>query len=69
MVTIGYVVVFNKNSSIPLRHIITTAGPYSEAEFKEWYYSEYHELEGDEFIYCTTREIMEKTVECVQNDT
>lgn len=53
----GYVVVINKNDDItPLRHIVTVHHPYNKDEFTAWYYSEYCELDGDEFIYCHTRQ-------------
>lgn len=53
----GYVIVINRNDDIvPLRHIVTIYEPYDEGDFKEWYYSEYTELDGDEFVYCPTRE-------------
>ena len=48
------VVVFNKNSIIPLRHIVTINEPYDEATFKSWYYNNYHKIDGDEFIYFYT---------------
>lgn len=49
------VIVFN-SSSIPLRHIITLQSTYDAGEFKQWYYTNYAELEDDQFVYCETRE-------------
>lgn len=55
-----YVVVINKKDDItPLRHIITLHHSYDEEEFKNWYYSQYCELEGDTFVCFPTRKTME----------
>ena len=52
----GYVIVTNKKDDVtPLRHIVTIHNPYNKEEFMGWYYSQYWELDGDEFIYCPTR--------------
>ena len=47
------VVVFN-GSSVPLRHIISTqiSGPNDIAEFKQWYYENFHEFPSDQFVFC-----------------
>lgn len=57
------VVVFNKNAIIPVRHIVSTNEPYNEDAFKAWYYDNYHELEGDSFAYCATRQERDKLIE------
>lgn len=49
------VIIFN-SSCIPLRHIVTLQSTYDEAEFKQWYYTQYHELDDDQFVYCESRE-------------
>lgn len=47
------VVVVNYKCYIsPVRHVVEVKNPYDEDDFKKWYYEEYHELDGDEFIYC-----------------
>lgn len=60
-----YVIVYNRNGPIPLRHVVTLkdGSPYSEDEFKEWYYSIYHQLEGDEFLYCADRKERDEALE------
>ena len=63
-----YVVVVNRRYPIPLRHIINTHIPYNEKEFKEWYYADYTQLVGDEFIFCDSREMMLNVVEEVQRN-
>lgn len=47
------VVVFN-GSSVPLRHIISTqiSGPNDIAEFKQWYYENFHDFPSDQFVFC-----------------
>lgn len=47
----NYVVVINRNGPIPLRHIVENKGESDPAAFRDWYYSNYHTLEGDEFIF------------------
>ena len=51
------VVVLNHNADIKLRHIVTVKEPYNVDEFKAWYYENYRELEGDEFVYCPTKAV------------
>lgn len=59
------VIVYNRSGPIPLRHVVTLkdGSPYCEDEFKEWYYSTYHELEGDEFLYCASRKERDEALE------
>ena len=63
MVSKGEVVVINRDSYVPLRHIVKIYEPYDEEDFKRWYYSEYYEFDGDEFMYCPTREDRDKLIE------
>ena len=63
MFTEGYVVVVNKHYPATLRHIVAIKIPRSRDEFIAWYYSEYHKLDGDEFVYCPTRSDMESYIE------
>lgn len=65
----AYVVVVNRKGFIPLRHIVDTTPPYDEEAFKAWYYEDYQILEGDEFIYCSTRQEMLDCVEEVRRST
>lgn len=54
-----YVVVVNyKGHFTPVRHIVEIKEPYNEADFKKWYYEEYHQLDGDEFIFCPSHSHM-----------
>lgn len=62
----GYVVIINTLGTIPLRHIITIHHPYDEEEFKQWYYSVYQKLEGDQFTYCSSRQDMLRYIEEVK---
>lgn len=64
----GYVFVINKNSPIFIRHIITCPKPYEEKYFKEWYYSEYLDIDGDEFIYCDNKEEYDETYEKIRQE-
>ena len=58
----GYVVVLNRKSPIPLRHIVSISGPYVREEFENWYYTEYHKLDGDDFVFCENSQQMQKCV-------
>ena len=58
----AYVVILNHAGPISLRHIVDTQAPYNEEEFARWYYAEYQRLDGDEFVFCPTRDAM---LECV----
>lgn len=53
-----YIIVVNRQQEFgpSIRHVITNTAAETLDEFKQWYYSEYSELEGDEFIVCATRE-------------
>lgn len=53
-----YVIVINKNSPVPLRHVVEMTTHMNKEEFKDWYYNIYHMLEGDEFIYCNSHKDM-----------
>lgn len=62
------VVVYNKNDVIiPLRHIVSVDEPYNEASFKGWYYENYHKLDGDEFVFCATRQERVEIVKLLEN--
>lgn len=52
----SYVIVINKNSFVPVRHIVTIHEPYNQDNFAKYYYERYYKLDGDEFIYCPTRQ-------------
>lgn len=59
----AYVIVIDRNDDIvPIRHIVTIGEAYDEREFKEWYYSKYTKLGGDEFIYCKDRKARDKFI-------
>lgn len=51
------VVVINRNYPVPLRHVVAVDGPYRQSDFVKSYYSQYHNLDGDDFVYCATRKI------------
>ena len=53
-----YVIVINRNSPVPLRHVIEMKTHMNEEEFKNWYYNIYFKLNGDEFIYCNSHKNM-----------
>ena len=53
-----YVIVINKNSPVPLRHVVEMTIHMNKEEFKYWYYNIYHMLDGDEFIYCNSHKDM-----------
>ena len=63
----SYVVVVNKKGSIPLRHIITIHTPYTTDDFKKWYYDQYCELDGDEFVHCPTRKELDAYISELKN--
>lgn len=63
----GYVIVINRSGPVPLRHIVDWYVPYDEESFKEWYYENYHKLDGDEFTYCKGRTEMLNYVEEIRN--
>lgn len=63
------VVVINRNGPVWLRHIITiAAGCYNPDDFKAWYYDEYFELPGDEFVYCPTSKDRDEFVERIKKE-
>lgn len=62
-----YVVVLNFNGPVALRHIIDTEEPFEREEFQRWYYGQYRELDGDEFVFCGSREAMLNCVEEAKN--
>lgn len=53
-----YVVVYNRNSPIFLRHIVAISEPYNSEDFKKWYYGNFAKLEGDEFALCPSTAYM-----------
>ena len=57
------VIVINRKSGIPVRHIITISEPYDETAVRNWYYDNYHKLDGDEFIYCETSKARNEFIE------
>ncbi|OUP04965.1 hypothetical protein B5F36_01490 [Anaerofilum sp. An201] len=62
------VVVFN-GFSVPLRHIISTqiSGPDHIAEFKQWYYENFHEFPSDQFVFCHNRAERDAVVTALTN--
>ena len=63
------VIVINRNGPVWLRHIITIPdGRYNPECFKDWYYDEYHELPGDEFVYCSTRRERDELIERIKQE-
>ena len=52
----SYVIVVNRSGPIPLRHIVSITTPWDKDSFTAWYYSQYHKLAGDDFIFCADRE-------------
>lgn len=64
------VVVFN-GSSVPLRHIISTqiSNPNNIAEFKQWYYENFHEFPSDQFVFCQNKAERDAIVTALSNGT
>ena len=62
-----YMIVLNKNSPVPLRHVIKMTNYMGEEEFKDWYYDTYFKLDGDEFIYCDSHKSMIEFLERLYN--
>ena len=63
------VVIFNRNSPIWLRHIITIpSNSYNPSNFKAWYYEEYLDFDGDEFVYCHTRKERDELIEWIKKE-
>lgn len=57
----SYVVVVNRNGLVPIRHIVAVED-YDRDKFIKSYYASYHKLEGDEFVFCPTREDRDRVV-------
>lgn len=60
------VIVFN-SSMVPVRHIISLQSSYDAESFKSWYYTQYHELKDDQFVYCETREKRDELLAQLKN--
>lgn len=64
------VVIFN-GSVVPLRHIIVLQEntPDDIAEFKQWYYENFHEFPSDQFVFCHTSAERDEVVSALANGT
>lgn len=52
-----YILIVNREQFGPsLRHVITNTEEETLEEFKDWYYSIFSKLDGDEFIVCSSRD-------------
>lgn len=58
-----YVIIVNDGN---LRHIISNCIQSTLKEFISWYYSEYTELENDEFYVAKTRQERDEIIEYVK---
>ena len=64
-----YVIVINRNAKIShIRHIVSISLPYNENEFKQWYYDTYHKLDGDEFVFCASRDERDRYIETLNKE-
>ena len=65
----NWVIVYNMNSLVtPIRHIVELHNvDMIRINFKEWYYKRYNQLEGDEFVYCSsTKEMREEEARIIK---
>lgn len=64
-----YMIVCNFNTDgPPIRHIVKLSDlDTSTLNFKNWYYERYNRLDGDEFIYCASKDDMLMKKEEIKN--